>query len=236
MTRLSTITATMYNDTNNIKSILTTLNATLRQMVVVTNNQTNIINDTKNLCKDQGNIASRLIRDHIRKCKDEQNAKDNKKEECIASSFTPQLKEEIKRESALNAQECCFHPETLIKNNDGKNIAIKNIKVGTYLKNGEKVLATMILDNTNKDMTYREPLFIIPNGENNQDIIVSGSHLIFDVSINNFIKVKDSSISKKSYINSEILICLITTDHTIPLGENIFHDWEDNNGSRSKDI
>ena len=86
----------------------------------------------------------------------------------------------------------------------------------------------MIIDNTNNDMSYRQTLFVIPDGENKEDMIVSGSHLIFDNSINNFIKVKDSSISKKSHINSKTLICLITSDHTIDLGEYIFHDWEDN--------
>ena len=29
---------------------------------------------------------------------------------------------------------------------------------------------------------------------------------------------------------------LITSDHSIPIGEWIFHDWEDNNGSPSKNL
>ena len=32
------------------------------------------------------------------------------------------------------------------------------------------------------------------------------------------------------------LACLITEQHTIPIGDYLFHDWEDNNGSASKDI
>jgi len=32
------------------------------------------------------------------------------------------------------------------------------------------------------------------------------------------------------------LVCLITSNHTIPIGTNIFHDWEDNQGSPSKSI
>jgi hypothetical protein len=35
---------------------------------------------------------------------------------------------------------------------------------------------------------------------------------------------------------SDYFSCLITTDHVVTIGNKIFHDWEDNNGSRSKDI
>ena len=51
----------------------------------------------------------------------------------------------------------------------------------------------------------------------------------------NYIHVKDHPKSVKSSTNSQMFICLITSDHTIPLGNYIFHDWEDNNGSPSKD-
>ena len=59
-------------------------------------------------------------------------------------------------------------------------------------------------------------------------ILVSGTHLIFDKAINNFVFVKDYPNSIKSSINANDLVCLITSDHTIPLGNYIFHDWEDN--------
>ena len=73
-----------------------------------------------------------------------------------------------------------------------------------------------------------EKLYLIPNGENNSSILVTGSHLIFDKSKMKFIFVKDLSESKESDIKTDTLVCLITSDHTIPLGNYIFHDWEDN--------
>ena len=79
-----------------------------------------------------------------------------------------------------------------------------------------------------------EKLYEIPNGENNQKILVSGSHLIFDKKISNFVKTINFNNATLSEISSKKLICLITTDHTIPIGDKIFHDWEDNQGSKSK--
>ena len=58
--------------------------------------------------------------------------------------------------------------------------------------------------------------------------MVTGSHLIFDQYTNNFISVKDHIDSVEVSVQLSKLICLITSDHTIPLGNYIFHDWEDN--------
>ena len=49
-------------------------------------------------------------------------------------------------------------------------------------------------------------------------------------------KVEDSSFSELTDIKCEKLTCLITSNHTIPIGGRIFHDWEDNNGSPSKSL
>ena len=76
------------------------------------------------------------------------------------------------------------------------------------------------------------------NIENNShhDIIVSGSHLVYDLNTQNFIPTKHIKTSELTNINCEILSCLITSNNTIQLGDWIFHDWEDNNGSPSKQI
>ena len=71
---------------------------------------------------------------------------------------------------------------------------------------------------------------------NYNNIIVSGSHLVFDPKYKNFVKVEDSSFSELTDIKCEKLTCLITSNHTIPIGGRIFHDWEDNNGSPSKSL
>ena len=108
------------------------------------------------------------------------------------------------------------------------------MKLSDRLKNGQHIYATMNLNNQATPDTFIEDLYSLKDGEENQDILVSGSHLVFDDSIMDYIQVKDHILSTKSAINSTNLICLITSDHTIPLGKYIFHDWEDNNGSPSK--
>ena len=122
----------------------------------------------------------------------------------------------------------CFHPDTLVKKENDKLIKIKNLHLGDVLKNGQIIHGTMQLHNLDAKNNYIEKLYSLPHGENNKPILVSGSHLIFDKSINNFVFVKDFPDSVESSINSDDLVCLITSDHTIPLGNYIFHDWEDN--------
>ena len=130
----------------------------------------------------------------------------------------------------------CFHPDTLVKKYNNKIVKMKNLKLGEKLKNGQIVQGTMNLHNLDKNNNYIETMYIINNGEMGEPIIVSGSHLIFNKKINNFIHVKDYEKAIISNTNLEKLCCLITSDHTIPLGNYIFHDWEDNNGSTSKDL
>ena len=122
----------------------------------------------------------------------------------------------------------CFHPHTLVKKENGKLVKIMNLKLGDILKKGQIVHGTMKLHNLDTNNNYVEKLYSLPYGENNIPVLVSGSHLIYDKSINNFVFVKDFSDSVESSINANDLVCLITSDHTIPLGNYIFHDWEDN--------
>ena len=130
----------------------------------------------------------------------------------------------------------CFHPDTLVKTYNNSIIKMKDLKSGDKLKNGKIIQVTMNIHNLDENGKYIESLYTMPAGEDDQPILVSGSHLVFDSKKQNFISVKDSAKSTPSNINSEKLACLITTDHLIPLGKYIFHDWEDNNGSPSKNI
>jgi hypothetical protein len=133
-------------------------------------------------------------------------------------------------------RQLCFHPDTLVKLKDGSCKSIANINPGDTLKHGQIVNGTMILYNLDDKGNYIESLYKF-NGENSENqILVSGSHLIFDKVKQNFIKVKDHPDAILTSSNSKQLICLITSDHTIPLGNYIFHDWEDNQGSLSKNV
>jgi hypothetical protein len=58
--------------------------------------------------------------------------------------------------------------------------------------------------------------------------LVTGEHFIFDKETNKWIQVKDY---KKSTIQKELIIpyfsCLITTNRRIPIDNELFWDWED---------
>jgi hypothetical protein len=123
----------------------------------------------------------------------------------------------------------CFHENTLVKKNDNKVIKMKDLNLGDKLKNDSIVQAKMEISNLNNNNNFIENLYIIKGGENNEDIIVSGSHLIFDDKLKTFIKVENYKNAELCKFNCNKLYCLITNDHTIPLGDFIFHDWDDNN-------
>jgi hypothetical protein len=122
----------------------------------------------------------------------------------------------------------CFHPDTYVKTSKNKILKMKNIKAGQKLKNGQGVIATMKIHNLDEKGNHIERLYSIPGGEKNKPILVTGSHLLYDHNIQNFIHVKDSKDSIPTDIKQTDLVCLITSNHVIPLGTNIFHDWEDN--------
>ena len=135
-------------------------------------------------------------------------------------------------------QQLCFEPETKIQTKDGL-IAMKDLPLGTILKNGSRVRSVLRIHNLDDNNNHIEPLFKVGGGENNESIYVSGSHLIFDPLINEFVKVKNLRHNfpcEPTEKNCDEFTCLITSDHTIPIGKRLFHDWEDNNGSPSKSL
>ena len=131
----------------------------------------------------------------------------------------------------------CFHPETKIKLQDGEILPMKDLPLNSILPNGSRVCAVMKISNLDENGKYVEDMYKVKNQlESNDDILVSGSHLVYDVSINQFVHVKDLSVAERADTNCDVLYCLITSDHTIQIGEWIFHDWEDSNGSTPKNI
>jgi len=121
----------------------------------------------------------------------------------------------------------CFHPETKIKLKNKKIVCIKDVNLGDILENGGVVHSTMKIDNSNK--TTKEALYQIKGtGVGNSDIYVTGSHLIFDKQSQQFICVKDySGATLSKTTTTDWFSCLITSDHKIQIGDEIFWDWED---------
>jgi hypothetical protein len=128
----------------------------------------------------------------------------------------------------------CFSPNTLIRTKDNKIVKMEDLKLGEILKDGTEVIAVMKISNLDKYKKHIQPYYKIKGGENNEDIYVSGSHLIYDPEVLDFIPVNKSSRGVKTKIYDDYFSCLITSTHVIPIGTNVFHDWEDNQGSKSK--
>jgi hypothetical protein len=118
----------------------------------------------------------------------------------------------------------CFHPETKIKLKNGDIVSIKDINLGDVLENGSIVESTMKIDNRREKL----PLYLIKGkGVNQDDIYVTGSHLIYNKANNQFIKVENYSDAIISNNHTDHFCCLITSDHKIQIGSEIFWDWED---------
>jgi hypothetical protein len=119
----------------------------------------------------------------------------------------------------------CFYPNTLIKLQNGDITYMKDINLGDILENGSIVTSTLKIDNTIEGTI---PYYKIKGaGVNNEDIYVTGSHLIYDNKSKSFIKVENSEKSELSNFKSEWFSCLITNDHKIKIGNETFWDWED---------
>ena len=121
----------------------------------------------------------------------------------------------------------CFHPNTLVKLQNKEVKPMRMLNIGDVLQNGTVVYATMKIKNTDKDGNIIAPFYEFKNqGVNNSAIHVTGSHLIrrYD---NVYTYVEKHPLAKLSTNTSDTLTCLITNDHTIPIGDLVFGDWED---------
>ena len=135
----------------------------------------------------------------------------------------------------------CFHPETKLKLKDDSLVSMKDVPLNAVLKNGSIVYAVMHISNLDVNRKCIEALYKIKGGEKvdndndiDNDILVSGSHLVYDQDSRKFVQVEHLLQAEKTDILCETFTCLITSNHIIPIGKWIFHDWEDNNGSASK--
>lgn len=118
----------------------------------------------------------------------------------------------------------CFHPDTKVKLKNGNIKAMKDIDLGDVLENGSVVEAVMKIDNKISPV----PLYVIKGqGVNNENIYVTGSHLVFNNNTNQFVKVEKYCKAERCPKPTEWFSCLITTDHKIQIGNELFWDWED---------
>jgi len=114
----------------------------------------------------------------------------------------------------------CFSPETPIQLRNGKMVLIKNLKLGDTLINGSVVDAVMKIKN------YNDPYYKIYSPELKRDIYVTGKHYIQDGV--KYVQVKNLPNAKPTDKIDDVVSCLVTSDHKIPVGNMVFWDWEDN--------
>ena len=108
-----------------------------------------------------------------------------------------------------------------MKLSDGRMVLLKDIDLDDVLVNGAIVIATLrIRSNIN------DPFYQIYSKELSNYIYVTGSHYIKND--DKFIHVRDFDEAEKLDTVDDVLYCLVTSDHTIPVGEFMFWDWEDN--------
>ena len=108
----------------------------------------------------------------------------------------------------------CFAPETPIQLENGKTVMIKNLKLDDTLVNGSVVEAVMRIKN------YNDPYYKIG------DIHVTGSHYVKHGT--KYVQVKNLPTAERTEKIDDVVSCLVTNDHKIPVGGEMFWDWEDN--------
>jgi hypothetical protein len=91
---------------------------------------------------------------------------------------------------------------------------IKNLKLGDTLVNGSIVEAVMRIKN------YNDPYYKIG------DIHVTGSHYVKHGT--KYVQVKNLPTAERTEKIDDVVSCLVTNDHKIPVGGEMFWDWEDN--------
>jgi hypothetical protein len=115
----------------------------------------------------------------------------------------------------------CFSGYTKVKMASGENMCIKDISLGDELAGGTLVDATLQIKNRSNDPFYR-----FNSTELGDCVYVTGSHYIHHD--DKYIFVRDHPEAVLTDKCDDILYCLVTSDHTIPVGEFKFWDWEDN--------
>lgn len=122
----------------------------------------------------------------------------------------------------------CFDPDTEIVLQNGTRVPIKEVKVGDYLRGGQKVTAAFQFAADGQAMVSL-PLATEPKSVSLHGILVSTNHYIRYEG--KWIEAKDHPDAVKaadwSGGNDRPLICLNTDTHTIPIGDYIFSDYDE---------
>lgn len=119
----------------------------------------------------------------------------------------------------------CFRKNTIVELKNGEKIPMNKVKLGDVLSNGTKVYATLEVANANNEYFYK--VMSKQDNDEQKEIFVTSSHYIFSNEDRKFVMVKDHPDAMLSEEKDDTFSCLITDNHTIPIGGRLFWDWED---------
>lgn len=109
----------------------------------------------------------------------------------------------------------CFVPSTKVKKKTGETVSIETLQIGDSLEDDSTVEGIVKMSGVE---TTLYDLF---------GVKVSGSHLVYYGALDKWIFVKDHPDSHRIFEKSDVLYCLNTSTHRIPIGGQIFRDWEE---------
>lgn len=110
----------------------------------------------------------------------------------------------------------CFDKDTLINTVNGYK-KISELDCNTILTNN---YVTAIIECSNDEFLYKIH-------SNNQDIYVSGSHIIYDKINKKWCCVKDCSYVEKTNYKPDKLYSISTSNHKIEIDDHLFSDYEE---------
>ena len=119
------------------------------------------------------------------------------------------------------ARALCFRATTKMELYDGTIREIKDLEVGDILRDGAIVEGVLKLHNNT-----RSSYFKLSGGTNNEDIYVTGSHMINDGN-NNYIPVSKHLESQITNEQDDVVYSLMTSNNKIVIGNREFWDWDD---------
>jgi hypothetical protein len=114
----------------------------------------------------------------------------------------------------------CFSLDAPIQLQNGEIVPIEDLKLGDFLMSGGTVDVLLKIKNMSGGRLHR--LF---SDKLNDWVYVTGGHLIKHNE--EFKPVYKHERAEISELSPEIFMCIVTSDHTIHIGEYVFWDWSD---------
>ena len=129
------------------------------------------------------------------------------------------------------ARALCFDAKTKLRLKDGSLREIQHLQLGDVLKNGSVIEGTLTLKNTLNAPFYKFSL----SGENNEDILVTGSHMI-KLDSGKWIPVSEHPDAERTNLIPPTVYSLMTSDMRINIGKYTFWDWNDDDIVKQNNI